>query len=84
MAAHRLLCLICQRAHDEGLTLKGELSAVLRKITEEDRRKIYQIAKKFVQGMTAGQPHHGFDYAYFFFVAALTVELKLELLLHML
>ena len=65
VAVHRLLCLICQRAHDEGLNLQGELSYVLRKITEEDRRKIYQIAKKFLQGMTAGQPHHGFDYADF-------------------
>ena len=45
--------------------MKVDASAVLRKITEEDRRKIYLIAKKFLQGMTAGQPHHGFDYADF-------------------
>ena len=45
--------------------MKVDVSAVLRKITEEDRRKIYQIAKKFLQGMTAGQPYHGFTYGKF-------------------
>ena len=39
-----------------------DASAVLRKITEGDRRKIFHIAKKFLQGMIAWQSYHGFDY----------------------
>ena len=49
-----------QRASEDGLDLKLDMSAVIREITAEDRENIYHITEKLLQGVAAGQPRRGF------------------------
>ena len=59
MSMHRLLRYIMDIRKEHDLDVQGDCEKVTRKITEVERRKLFVIAKKFVQGMEAGQAHHG-------------------------
>ena len=45
--------------------MKVDLNRVHRDIAETEHRRIYTSSRKYVSGMEAGKPHHGFDYVRF-------------------
>ncbi len=64
-AIHRLLGLIEQTAQAEQVDLKTDTALVTRKISDSDRKRVYLTTKKFVQGMAAGEPEHGYSHQSF-------------------